>query len=239
MSWAHRTFEILGRISSCSLRVGYSACFLAQSSRGVEWRKAPYLLLLSSHHISTGFHFLTALTVLLKGKDGIIERGECIISYSLRYCSKFRPKSFSEYCLVRPRWVRCYCLKFCQLFPRLLIHAFARVEHLIRGLLSRFCFCGGVHRFFRDPSYSQLLHFGSFEQLFVEMHRQKGKTILLTAQNSAIKYIQLHASCNFAWTYLNLNEDFAVCSFTVLQNVTLGLGNITGRHCQGCGCVAV
>lgn len=82
-----------------------------------------------------------------------------------------------------------------------------------------FYLCGGVVQFFRDPSYFQLLHFGSFEQLFVEMHRGKNNTVLLTAQNSAFKYIQLRASCNFACTYLNL-KDF-VCNFTMLQNVTL------------------
>jgi len=50
---------------------------------------------------------------------------------------------------------------------------------------------------------------------------EKGKTVLLTAQNLTVKYIQLRASCNFACTYLNLNEDLAVYNFTMLQNVTL------------------
>lgn len=45
-------------------------------------------------YISTGFHFLAALTVL-KGKDGI-ERGDCVISCSFKYFSKSHPKSFSQ-----------------------------------------------------------------------------------------------------------------------------------------------
>lgn len=56
----------------------------------------------SSHHISTDFHSLAALTVCLKGRNGIIRRGESIISSPLRYFSKSHPESFSEYCLVRP-----------------------------------------------------------------------------------------------------------------------------------------
>lgn len=72
----------------------------------------------------------------------------------------------------------------------------------------------------------------------MELHREKGKTVFLTAQNSAIRCIQLHASSNFACRYLNLNEDFAVCNFTMLENVTL-FRPCPGGHCQVCGPIAV
>lgn len=62
--------------------------------------------------------------------------------------------------------------------------------------------------------------------------------MFLTAQNSAIRYIRLHASANIACKYLNLNEDFPVCDFTMLQNVTL-FRPCPGEHCQICGPVSV
>lgn len=51
--------------------------------------------------------------------------------------------------------------------------------------------------------------------------REGQKCVLLPAQNSATKYIELHASCYFALIRLNLNKDFAVRNFAVLQNVAL------------------
>lgn len=54
----------------------------------------------------------------------------------------------------------------------LLIHVFARVRHLIRGLLSCFI-CVEVLFSSSGIRLISSSDFGSFEQLFVEMHREK------------------------------------------------------------------
>lgn len=104
---------------------------------GVE-KSSLILLSLSSHHVSPGFHFLAALAVLVKGKDGITERGECIISYSLKYFRNLI-QSLSVRLFSQPTLeLNCNGLKSCQLFPTLFIHVFARAKQLMGRLLSQF-----------------------------------------------------------------------------------------------------
>lgn len=112
-------------------------------------------------------------------------------------------------------WVKCYCLKFYQLFPVVLVHTFARVRHLVRGVPPCFYFC--VHHFFRDPSYFQALQV-LWAIVCGNAGRKRQKCVLLTAQNSATKYI---IACIVQFFFNTFEFQWGLCNFATLQNVTL------------------